>query len=214
MTAAAFAKLKVKTACIDGELCGVRPDGVTSFEIMQQVSDSGGGHLSYFAFDLLHLDGEDIAPLPLTERKVRLAALLKKPPAGIAYSDHEGGEGEAFRRAACKHGLEGVVSKRLDRPQWGIGGLGLLTNFIQMRSKRPAAHCDKARGTFKPSRVEQPAVPRSRPRPTVYASPGRSLRASPLAGTISSGPGTGGLADGSASTIGRRRWPLMARRPI
>jgi bifunctional non-homologous end joining protein LigD len=31
---------------------------VTSFEIMQQVSDSGGGHLTYFAFDLLHLDGE------------------------------------------------------------------------------------------------------------------------------------------------------------
>ncbi len=43
-TAAAFAKLKVTTAYIDEELCGVRPDGVTSFEIMQQVSDSGGGH--------------------------------------------------------------------------------------------------------------------------------------------------------------------------
>jgi ATP-dependent DNA ligase len=114
--AAAFARLKVKTAYIDGELCGVRPDGVTSFEIMQQVSDSGGGHLTYFAFDLLELDGEDIARLPLVERKARLAALLKKPPAGIAHSDHEGGDGEAFRQAACKHGLEGVVSKRTDRP--------------------------------------------------------------------------------------------------
>jgi bifunctional non-homologous end joining protein LigD len=65
---------------------------------------------------LLHLDGEDVALLPLVERKARLAALLKKPPAGIAYSDHEGGDGEAFRRAACKDGLEGVVSKRPDRP--------------------------------------------------------------------------------------------------
>ncbi len=114
--AAAFARLKVKTAYIDGELCGVRPDGVTSFEIMQQVSDSGGGHLTYFAFDLLHLDGENVARLPLVERKARLAALLQQPPVGITYSDHEGGDGEAFRRAACKHGLEGVVSKRLDRP--------------------------------------------------------------------------------------------------
>ena len=35
---------------------------------------------------------------------------------GIAYSDHEGGDGEVFRRAACDHGLEGIVSKRLDRP--------------------------------------------------------------------------------------------------
>jgi bifunctional non-homologous end joining protein LigD len=115
-TAAAFAKLKVKTAYIDGELCGVRPDGVTSFEIMQQVSDSGGGHLTYFAFDLLELDGKNVARLPLLERKQRLATLLKDPPPGIAYSDHEGGDGEAFRRAACQHGLEGVVSQRLDRP--------------------------------------------------------------------------------------------------
>jgi bifunctional non-homologous end joining protein LigD len=115
-TAIAFAKLKVTTAYIDGELCGVRPDGVTSFEIMQQVSDSGGGHRTYFAFDLLHLDDEDLWRLPLMERKARLAALLKKPPERIAYSEHEGGDGEAFRRAACKHGLEGVVSKRLDRP--------------------------------------------------------------------------------------------------
>ena len=105
-TAAAFAKLKVRTAYIDGELCGVRPDGVTSFELMQQASTRRGG-LVYFAFDLLELDGEDIARLPLLERKKRLAALLRKPPAGIAYSEHEGGDGEAFRRAACQHGLEG-----------------------------------------------------------------------------------------------------------
>src|SRR5450631_3207615 len=38
-TAAALAKLPVKTAYLDGELCGVRPDGVTSFELMQQASD-------------------------------------------------------------------------------------------------------------------------------------------------------------------------------
>lgn len=45
-TASAFAKLKVQSAYIDGELCGVRPDGVTSFELMQQASDNGGGHLT------------------------------------------------------------------------------------------------------------------------------------------------------------------------
>ena len=96
--AAAIAQLEVNTAYIDGELCGVRPDGVTSFEIMQQVSDSGGGHLTYFAFDLLEHNGEDVARLPLVERKERLAVLLKKPPLGISYGDHEGGDGEAFRR--------------------------------------------------------------------------------------------------------------------
>jgi DNA ligase D-like protein (predicted ligase) len=114
-TAASLAKLTVKTAYIDGELCGVRPDGVTSFEIMQQASDSGGGALVYFAFDLLELDGVDVAAMPLLERKERLAAILKNPPAGVAFSEHEGGDGEAFRKAACRHGLEGIVSKRTDR---------------------------------------------------------------------------------------------------
>ncbi len=90
----------------------MRPHGVTSFEIMQQVSDSGGGHLNYFAFDLLELDGENLTRLPLGKRKSRLAKLLNAPPAGIVYSDHEGGDGEALRRAACQHGLEGIVSKQ------------------------------------------------------------------------------------------------------
>ncbi len=110
-TAAAFAKLPVKTAYIDGELCGVRADGVTSFELMQQFADAGYGGLVHFAFDLIELDGEDIAKLPLLERKEPLARLLKGSPAGGVYSEHE-----AFRRAACRHRLEGVVSKRTDRP--------------------------------------------------------------------------------------------------
>jgi len=114
-TAAAFAKLSVKTAYIDGELCGVRADGVTSFELMQQSADAGYGSLVHFAFDLIELDGEDVARLPLLERKQRLARLLKDPPAGIVYSEHEGGDGEAFRRAACRHGLHSVKS-RCQRP--------------------------------------------------------------------------------------------------
>jgi DNA ligase D-like protein (predicted ligase) len=115
-TAAAFAELKVKSAYVDGELCGVRPDGVTSFELMQTASDRGGDGLMFFAFDLLELNGEDIGRLALRERKKRLNVLLKNAPEGITYSDHEGGDGEVFRQAACKHALEGIVSKRLDRP--------------------------------------------------------------------------------------------------
>jgi ATP-dependent DNA ligase len=42
---AAFAKLPVMSAYIDGELCGVRADGVTSFELMQQSADAGYGGL-------------------------------------------------------------------------------------------------------------------------------------------------------------------------
>jgi DNA ligase D-like protein (predicted ligase) len=115
-TAAALTKLKVRSAYLDGELCGVRPDGVTSFELMQQASDSGGAGLTYFVFDLLELDGEDLMSLPLIDRKKRLAVLLKTSPPGVMFNDHETGDGEAFRRAACNHSLEGTVSKRADRP--------------------------------------------------------------------------------------------------
>jgi hypothetical protein len=115
-TAAALTKLKVRSSYLDGELCGVRPDGVTSFELMHQASDGGGAGLTYFVFDLLELDGEDLMGLPLIDCKRRLAVVLKTSPPGVMFNDHETGDGEAFRRAACKHGLEGTVSKRADRP--------------------------------------------------------------------------------------------------
>jgi ATP-dependent DNA ligase len=82
---------------------------------MQQASDRGGAGLVYFLFDLLEVNGEQIAAMPLSERKSRLAALLDSPPPGVQFSAHETCDGEAFRRAACRHGLEGVVSKRRDR---------------------------------------------------------------------------------------------------
>ena len=75
-TAAALAKLKVKAAYLDGELCGVRPDGVTSLELMQQASERGGAGLVYFAFDPLEIEGEILMAVPLSERKSRLASLL------------------------------------------------------------------------------------------------------------------------------------------
>jgi bifunctional non-homologous end joining protein LigD len=83
-TAKAIAKLPVTSAYIDGELCGVGADGVTSFALIQSASDTGTGTLVYFAFDLLALDGAPIGRLPLLQRKARLAAILKKSPPGVA----------------------------------------------------------------------------------------------------------------------------------
>ena len=63
---------------------------------MQQASERGGAGLVYFAFDLLEIEGDNLMALPLSERKSRLASLLTKPPNGLKFSDHEGGDGEAF----------------------------------------------------------------------------------------------------------------------
>src|ERR1700720_2190097 len=66
--AAAVASLPARQAYLDGELCGIRPDGTTSFSLIQNASDTGNGEaLAFFLFDLLHLDGETIGTRPLAE---------------------------------------------------------------------------------------------------------------------------------------------------
>ena len=56
--AAAVAGLPAAQAYLDGELCGVRPDGITSFSMIQLASDAGNAAgLVFFLFDLLYLDG-------------------------------------------------------------------------------------------------------------------------------------------------------------
>jgi bifunctional non-homologous end joining protein LigD len=113
--ARAVSSLGARQAYLDGELCGVGPDGVTSFGIVQLASDSGNAAaLVFFLFDLLYLDGEDLVPRPLIERKARLAALLSGVNSSLQYSDHQVGHGPAFHEKACAMSLEGIVSKRAD----------------------------------------------------------------------------------------------------
>ncbi len=53
-----------------GELCGVDDAGLPSFARTQAATDGErGGHLVYYAFDLLHVDGWDISNLELLKRK-------------------------------------------------------------------------------------------------------------------------------------------------
>jgi len=123
--AAAVAKLPARQAYLDGELCGVRPDGTTSFSLIQNASDTGNsGALVFFLFDLLHLDGEAIAPMPVTERKERLRALLSGAGSPLHFSDHQIGRGQAFYDRAWALKVEGIVSKRVDAP-YAPGNRGL-----------------------------------------------------------------------------------------
>src|ERR1700704_6261253 len=90
--AAAVASLPARQAYLDGELCGIRSDGTTSFSLIQNASDAGNGDaLVFFLFDLLHLDGETISPMPLSERKERLRELLSSARAPLQFSDHQVG---------------------------------------------------------------------------------------------------------------------------
>jgi bifunctional non-homologous end joining protein LigD len=80
--------LKVKSAYLDGELCALYPDGVPSFSRRQGMDEGRTGELVFFAFDLLFLNGESTAHLPLIERKERLQRLFKKEISGLRYSEH------------------------------------------------------------------------------------------------------------------------------
>ena len=137
---AAVRQLPVRHAALDGEVASVRPDGRTSFQDLQQALSGGSrAALVYFVFDLLHLDGEDVARLPLERRKAILARLLagrsreaahRRAPAAaraasgahrgaegvLQFTEHVVGNGPAFFAEVCRLGLEGIVSKRRDLP--------------------------------------------------------------------------------------------------
>jgi bifunctional non-homologous end joining protein LigD len=101
----------------DGEIVAFR-NGVTSFERLQQRQRKRVPVFLY-VFDLPRLDGEDLRPLPLRERKARLRRALDfKGP--VRFNPHRNGEhGEELFREACRKGLEGVIAKRVDSPYTG-----------------------------------------------------------------------------------------------
>ena len=113
--ACAIAALPARQAYLDGELCGIGDDGLASFSTLQAAPDSGrSAALAFYLFDLLYLDGEDLATRSLIERKQRLATLLATTSAPLLYNDHHRGNGPAFYDKACQLPIEGIVSKRAD----------------------------------------------------------------------------------------------------
>jgi hypothetical protein len=69
-----------------------------------------------YAFDLLELDGDDLRQQPLEARKGRLGRVLARASAGIQFNEHVELHGATVFDAACKMGLERIVSKRRDFP--------------------------------------------------------------------------------------------------
>jgi bifunctional non-homologous end joining protein LigD len=115
--AAAAAHLPVDRAFFDGEVVVVEKGGATNFQSLQEaLGKNETERLTYFVFDLIHLDGYDLTRTPLLARKEILARILAKAPDAIRFSDHIVSRGEALYREACRLGLEGVISKRKDSP--------------------------------------------------------------------------------------------------
>ena len=114
--AAAAARLKVRSAVIDGEAVILDDQGRSSFaELQADLDKHGSDRAVLYAFDLLFLDGEDLRGKTLEERRLALALIIPKRDAILMSEEHAGSGADLFR-IAREHELEGIVSKRLDLP--------------------------------------------------------------------------------------------------
>jgi len=107
----ACASLACGSALLDGEIVVEDTNGVSDFDSLQLAIRHEPRRLVFYAFDLLHLDGQDLRERELVERRAMLSRIIK-PAFAIRYSEQCEGDGAVFFAAAVKHGLEGIVSKR------------------------------------------------------------------------------------------------------
>ncbi len=125
---------RIKRFVIDGEAVVLGVDGVPDFNALH--SRKHDEEVQLYTFDILALDGEDLRPLPLSLRKTNLARLLARRPDGIFVAPYEQGEiGPDLFRAACNMRLEGLVSKRVDRPYRG----GRSPDWVKVKNRKHPA---------------------------------------------------------------------------
>lgn len=111
-----IARLPVETAIFDGEVVVLLPNGTTSFANLQASFREGERHtLTYFVFDLLHLDGHNLRGAELSQRKSILAKVIA-PISGeeaiVRLSEDVSMDGATVFAKACSLHAEGIVSKR------------------------------------------------------------------------------------------------------
>lgn len=112
--------LKLPPCWLDGELVAMNPRGVPDFQRLQNSFEHHAeADLRYVAFDLLHLQGEDLRARAQRERSARLAELLepaRQRGSVIQLSPTLQGEPQRLLAAARAAGFEGLVGKRADAP--------------------------------------------------------------------------------------------------
>jgi bifunctional non-homologous end joining protein LigD len=116
--ATAIAALPTQTCTLDGEVVVLGPDGNSNFADLQASFQNDVAHpLTYFVFDLLHLDGHNTRTLPLRDRKNLLAEILSSDEVGpLRLSEDIAGDGPTIFHHACDLHAEGIISKRADAP--------------------------------------------------------------------------------------------------
>ena len=115
---------------LDGEAVILSINGMSDFNALHSRKQKHEVQLC--AFDVLAMDREDLRSLDLSKRKTNLDRLLRGRPDGIFVNPFESRAiGPYLFRAACDMGLEGLVSKRSDRPYRG----GRSKDWIKVKNR-------------------------------------------------------------------------------
>jgi bifunctional non-homologous end joining protein LigD len=115
--AAALKTLGLSSALLDGEIVVEDSAGIPSFALLQaDLSANRRDRFRYFLFDTLYCEGFDLTKATLLDRKALLQEIVGGLPAtsSIRFSEHLALDGPTMFEHACRLGLEGIVSKRID----------------------------------------------------------------------------------------------------
>lgn len=112
------AALPLKSGWLDGEVMVVDEEGVPNFQALQNAFDAvETKHLVYVLFDLPFVDGLDLRPLPVQERRERLRALMEGHASDLLrFSESFDAPSADLLASACQLGFEGLIGKRKAAP--------------------------------------------------------------------------------------------------
>jgi bifunctional non-homologous end joining protein LigD len=119
-------------AVLDGEIVCLDANGAPQFYDLLYSR----GPVCFAAFDLLSLDGEDLRPLPLLDRKRRLKAFVHRKP-GLLYVSHFHRCGTALFKQVCRMDLEGIVAKFKHAPY------GLENSWVKVKNRTYSQGIDR-----------------------------------------------------------------------
>ena len=117
--ATALKAFGLSAALLDGEIVVEDSAGLPSFPLLQaDLKTARGDRLRYYLFDLLYCEGFDLTQARLLDRKALLQRIVDRlpPTSAIRFSEHLEQDGPKMFEHACRLGLEGIVSKRIDLP--------------------------------------------------------------------------------------------------
>jgi bifunctional non-homologous end joining protein LigD len=104
------AGLSASSGVIDGEVCALDEQGRPRFGLLQR----GEGAIVFVAFDVLHLEGHDVTPLPYADRRRLLLDAFEPGERWLVPNHHD--DGAALLAATAERGLEGIMAKRRTSP--------------------------------------------------------------------------------------------------